>query len=239
MVARGDLGVEMPPEDVPIVQKQHHRRAPAAPASRSSSPPQMLESMVDHPRPTRAEVSDVANAIFDGTDAVMLSGETAVGQVPGRVGRDDGRIALAAERELPYGRLRPSMGSEASNQRATPSRSGAVGAAPTGAEGARVPHAVGHPAPAVAYRPQVPILALSRAARRVRRCALLWGVVGAVRDEPDGTPELLDICAEAAVDNGLAQKGDTIGISAGLPPGRAGGHQPLQGPHHRIIRSLL
>jgi pyruvate kinase len=74
-----------------------------------------------------------------------------------------------------------------------------------------------------AYRPQAPVLALSERLAVVRRCSLLWGVRGAVRDEPEGTLELIDICAQAAVDNGFAEKGDTVGISAGLPPGRAGG----------------
>jgi pyruvate kinase len=223
MIARGDLGIELPIEEVPLVQKRL-----LALAGRRATPTitatQMLESMVHSTRPTRAEVADVANAIFDGTDAVMLSQETAVGANPVESVRMMAAIATTAERELPYGRWLAERGPQASNQHQAIAF-GAVGAVyQLGLKAIVAPTRSGATARLMSsYRPRAPVLALSERLDVVRRCSLLWGVRGAVRDEPEGTLELLDICAQAAVDNHLAERGDLIGISAGLPPGRSGG----------------
>jgi pyruvate kinase len=223
MIARGDLGIELPIEEVPLVQKRL-----LAVAGRQAKPTitatQMLESMVHSSRPTRAEVADVANAIFDGTDAVMLSQETAVGSHPIEAVEMMARIAEAAERELPYGRWLAERGPQASNQYHAIAF-GAVGAVyQLGLKAIVSPTRTGTTARLIsAYRPKAPVLALSPRREIVRRCQLLWGVRAAVQEEEKHTIELLDQCARAAVTAGLAEPGDQIGITAGLPPGSAGG----------------
>jgi pyruvate kinase len=223
MIARGDLGIELPIEEVPLVQKRL-----LAVAGRRAKPTitatQMLESMVHSSRPTRAEVADVANAIFDGTDAVMLSQETAVGSHPVAAVEMMARIAEAAERELPYGRWLSERGPQASNQYHAIAF-GAVGAVyQLGLKAIVSPTRTGTTARLIsAYRPKAPVLALSPRREIVRRCQLLWGVRAAVQEEEEHTIDLLEQCARAAVTAGLAEPGDQIGITAGLPPGSAGG----------------
>jgi pyruvate kinase len=223
MIARGDLGIELPIEEVPLVQKRiltlaGRRAKPAITAT------QMLESMVHSKRPTRAEVADVANAIFDGTDAVMLSQETAVGKYPVEAVQMMASIAKSTERELPYGRWLGERGPQASNQYHAISF-GAVGAVyQLGLKAVVSPTRTGATARLIsAYRPRAPVLALSPDLGVVRRCAFLWGVRGELREEPTETIDLIERCAQAAVEAGLATQGDTIGITAGLPPGRSGG----------------
>jgi pyruvate kinase len=225
MIARGDLGIELPIEQVPLVQKRL-----LALAGRSAKPSitatQMLESMVHSTRPTRAEVTDVANAIFDGTDAVMLSQETAVGRYPVEAVEMMASIAESTERELPYGRWLTERGLKGDGgDEAAAIAFGAVGAvyqldlkvivAPTfsGATARLIS----------AHRPAVPVLALSPDPDVVRRCALLWGVHAQLNEEPRGTTDLIDVCVEAARHSGLARPGDRIGITAGLPAGQSGG----------------
>ncbi|MDQ3720725.1 MAG: pyruvate kinase, partial [Actinomycetota bacterium] len=223
MIARGDLGIELPIEEVPLVQKRI-----LAKAGRSAVPTitatQMLESMVHSSRPTRAEVADVANAIFDGTDAVMLSQETAVGKYPVEAVEMMASIAEATERELPYGRWLAERGPQANNQYHAISF-GAVGAVyQLGLKAIVSPTRTGTTVRLISsYRPRAPVLALSMYPDVVRRCCLLWGVKAALNEEPQHTTELIDSCAQAAVDEGLANPGDTIGITAGLPAGSSGG----------------
>jgi pyruvate kinase len=223
MVARGDLGIELPLEEVPLVQKRI-----LALAGRRATPTitatQMLGSMVHSSRPTRAEVADVANAIMDGTDAVMLSEETAVGRDPVRVVEMMASIATTTERELPYGRWLAERGPQANNQYHAIAF-GAVGAVyQLGLKAIVSPTSSGETARLVsAYRPKAPVLALSPRREVVRRCALLWGVLSAVQEESPSTLDQIEQCAQAAVDAGLVERGDQIGITAGLPPGRAGG----------------
>ena len=223
MIARGDLGIELPLEEVPLVQKRL-----LAIAGRMAKPTitatQMLESMVHSTRPTRAEVADVANAIFDGTDAVMLSQETAVGNYPVEAVEMMASIAEATERELPYGRWLSERGPQANNQYHAIAF-GAVGAVyQLGLKAIVSPTNTGTTARLIsAYRPKAPVLALSPRKEIVRRCQLLWGVQAALHTESQGTLDLIDSCAKAAVHAGLAEKGDKIGITAGLPAGTAGG----------------
>jgi pyruvate kinase len=223
MIARGDLGIELPIEEVPLVQKRL-----LAVAGRQATPTitatQMLESMVHSTRPTRAEVADVANAIFDGTDAVMLSQETAVGRHPVRAVEMMASIAKATERELPYGRWLAERGPQANNQYHAIAF-GAVGAVyQLGLKAIVSPTNTGTTARLIsAYRPRAPVLALSPRREIVRRCQLLWGVQAVVHDEPQETIDLIETCAQAAVDQGLADRGEQIGITAGLPAGTAGG----------------
>jgi pyruvate kinase len=223
MIARGDLGIELPIEEVPLVQKRL-----LALAGRRAKPTitatQMLESMVHSTRPTRAEVADVANAIFDGTDAVMLSQETAVGRHPALAVEMMASIATTAERELPYGRWLAERGPQANNQYHAISF-GAVGAVyQLGLKCIVCPTNTGTTARLIsAYRPRAPVLALSPRPEVVRRCRLLWGVHPQLNEEPLDTLDLIEACADAACLAGMARPGDKIGITAGLPAGRSGG----------------
>src|SRR5215204_1357791 len=223
MIARGDLGIELPIEEVPLVQKRL-----LALAGRSATPTitatQMLESMVHSTRPTRAEVADVANAIFDGTDAVMLSQETAVGKHPVLAVQMMASIAQTVERELPYGRWLAERGPQANNQYHAIAF-GAVGAVyQLGLKGIVSPTNTGATVGLIsAYRPKAQVLALSPDRAVVRRCCLLWGVHPQLHEEPLATLDLIEACANAALEAGLAGEGDKIGITAGLPTGHAGG----------------
>ena len=223
MVARGDLGIELPIEQVPLVQKRllHVAGQRAKPCITAT---QMLESMISSTRPTRAEVADVANAIFDGTDAVMLSQETAVGRDPAGAVEMMASIARATEEELPYWRLLTERGLRGGDESASIAF-GAVGAVyQLGLRALVCPTMTGRTARLISsHRPQVPTLALSPRIEVVRRCAIYWGVLGRLMEEPHDTPELLEACERAAVEAGLCTSGDKIGITAGLPAGLAGG----------------
>src|SRR3954468_12551017 len=223
MVARGDLGIELRIEEVPLVQKRllalcGQYAKPAITAT------QMLESMVNSSRPTRAEVTDVANAIFDGTDAVMLSQETAVGRYPVEAVAMMASIAETTERELPYARWLTERGAVNGDESATIAF-GAVGAVyQLDLKAIVVPTITGRTAALIAgHRPHVPVLALCPTEPVVRRCALYWGVTGKMFEEPDNTTDLLDAAGRAAKDFGIARSGDKIGITAGLPSLRSGG----------------
>jgi pyruvate kinase len=223
MIARGDLGIELPIEEVPLVQKRL-----LAVAGRRAKPTitatQMLESMVHSTRPTRAEVADVANAIFDGTDAVMLSQETAVGKHPVLAVEMMASIAETTERELPYGRWLAERGPQANNQYHAIAFGAVGGVYQLGLKCIVSPTNTGTTARLIsAYRPKAPVLALSPRPEVVRRCRLLWGVHPRLHEEPLDTLELIETCAQAAVDAGFAERGDKIGITAGLPAGSAGG----------------
>jgi pyruvate kinase len=223
MVARGDLGIELPIEEVPLVQKKilHIAGQKAKPSITAT---QMLESMVQSTRPTRAEVADVSNAIFDGTDAVMLSQETAVGRDPAGAVHMMSQIAIATERELPYWRMLTERGLRGGDESAAIAF-GAVGAVyQLGLKALVCPTLTGRTAQLISsHRPQVPTLALSRRIEVVRRCCIYWGVRGQLSEEPHDTPALLEVCAEAAKQAGLVEAGDKIGITAGLPAHLAGG----------------
>ena len=223
MVARGDLGIELPIEEVPLVQKRllalaGRRAKPAITAT------QMLESMVHSTRPTRAEVADVANAIFDGTDAVMLSQETAVGRHPVLAVSMMASIAETTERELPYGRWLAERGPQANNQYHAIAFGAVGGVYQLGLKCIVTPTNTGTTARLIsAYRPKAPVLALSPSRDVVRRCRLIWGIYPVLHQEPMETLDLIEACARAAIHAGLAVPGDKIGITAGLPAGRSGG----------------
>ncbi len=217
MVARGDLGIELPLAQVPSVQRRlislsgKHSR-PCITAT------QMLASMVSSPRPTRAEVSDVANAIYQGTDAVMLSEETAVGENPVEAVRVMDQIARATEPELPYTDWVFNR-AESHNDVAGSVARAAVGSTYTlGLAALIVPTRSGRTARVVsAHRPKVPVLAVSPRIETVRRLNLLFGVQCAIADEWTGITQLLEDCSRLARETGVAASGDLIGITAGLP----------------------
>ena len=218
MIARGDLGIELPIERVPGVQR--HLLALAGRYSVPSiTATQMLASMVASPRPTRAEVSDVANAIFQGTDAIMLSEETAVGDYPAEAVRVMDRIAHETEPELPYGDwVLNRAGSHETDVASSVARA-AVGATYTlGLAAIVVPTRSGRTARLVsAHRPRTPVLAISPRLATVRRLNLLFGVQCVIADDWTGITALLDDCARLARQAGVAKSGDLIAITAGLP----------------------
>ena len=218
MVARGDLGIELPIEKVPIVQKR--LLALAGHFSRPSiTATQMLASMVASPRPTRAEVSDVANAIYQGTDAVMLSEETAVGQFPVEAIRVMDRIARETEPDLPYGEWGLNRAHADDSDVANSVARAAVASTYTlGLRALVVPTRSGRTARLVsAHRPQVPVLAVSPRIETVRRLNLLFGVQCVIADEWTGISALLADCSRLVREAGIASAGDLIGITAGLP----------------------
>jgi pyruvate kinase len=217
MVARGDLGIELPLAHVPVVQKRLIRGA-----GRRSKPAitatQMLASMVTARRPTRAEVTDVANAIYDGTDAVMLSEETAVGKNPIEAVRVMDQIARATEPDLPYGEWLFGRTDQATQDVADSVAQGAVGAVyRLGLAALVVPTTSGRTARLVsAHRPNVPVLAVSPRIETVRRLNLLFGVTAVLNEHETDVRGLLQDCARLAAEHGIAAPGDLIAITAGL-----------------------
>ncbi len=223
MVARGDLGVELPPEEVPIIQKEIIRRCneEGVPVITAT---QMLESMIHHPRPTRAEASDVANAIVDGTDAIMLSGETAVGKYPVEAVSMMNRIAAATENRL-FKTLK------------------------TGTEEIKVwgdsEHAIAHAvyytaldinATAIVaftksggtariiskYRPAIPIIGVTHTPPILKRFSLYWGVRGVLVELKENTDSMINGVEQKLLETGLAKRGDKVIITLGVPWGVAG-----------------
>jgi len=218
MVARGDLGVELPLAQVPIVQKRLIRAAGRR-SKAAITATQMLASMVNARRPTRAEVTDVANAIYDGTDAVMLSEETAVGQHPVEAVEVMDRIARATEPDLPYGEWLFRRTDQATQDIADSVAQSAVGAVyRLGLKAMVVPTTSGRTARLVsAHRPDVPVLAISPRIETVRRLNLLFGVTAVQSEYESDVHGLLGDCAEMATRHGIASSGDLIAITAGLP----------------------
>jgi pyruvate kinase len=221
MVARGDLGVEIGPALVPLVQKRIilrslERRKPVITAT------QMLESMVHVPEPTRAEASDVANAILDGTSAVMLSGETAVGDYPVEAVAYMDRIAAAVEpsigyrHELPEAVDEPTIGQAMSNAACDI-------AEVLGAQAILVPTFTGRTASAVArLRPRRPIVALTHTNTARRQLAIEWGVVPLLIPETENVEHLWQSSIDAARRAGLVTAGDRVVITAGTAVNVAG-----------------
>ncbi len=218
MVARGDLGIEVPLAEVPVLQKRLIRAA-----GRRSKPAitatQMLASMVTARRPTRAEVTDVANAIYDGTDAIMLSEETAVGQHPVEAVRVMDQIARATEPDLPYGEWLFSRTDQGTQDIADSVAQSAVGAVyRLGLKALVVPTTSGRTARLLsAHRPNVPVLAISPRPETVRRLSLLFGVTCVLNEHETDVRSLLSDCARLAAHHGVAKSGDLIAIVAGLP----------------------
>jgi pyruvate kinase len=223
MVARGDLGIEVPIETVPIIQKEI-----IAKCNRASKPvvtaTQMLESMIAAPRPTRAEATDVANAILDGTDAVMLSGETAIGAFPTEAVRTMAQIAREVERHYPHALLR-----DRRLENFAPTIASSIAEAATRASAElRIPYIVtgtttGNTAHHIAaFRPQARIVALTPEPYVARRLALLWGTEALMIDEYSSFDVLLHVTERQMVKAGLVRSGDLIAFTTGMPVGSGG-----------------
>jgi pyruvate kinase len=223
MVARGDLGIELPIEQVPIVQKRLLRTAGNL-ARPSITATQMLDSMVNSPRPTRAEATDVANAILDGTDAVMLSQETAVGNFPVEAVAMMASIAEHTERSLPYARWNEErVRRDARDPAYTIAYSACSAARDLGLAALVIPSLSGRSVRLIsAHRPNVPIYCLSPDPETVRRTGFMWGVEAAHIPFYGITEELIAASAARAVELGWVRPGERIGITAGLPSGSPG-----------------
>ncbi len=223
MVARGDLGIELPIETVPLVQK-HLLRLAGELARPSITATQMLDSMVASSRPTRAEVADIANAILDGTDAIMLSQETAVGQYPIEAIEMMAAIATHTERELPYRDWNEHRVSrDARDPAYTLAHNACTAARELELDALVIPTLSGRSVRLVsAHRPNVPILALSPGKETVRRCGLMWGVQAAPMRRHHITEDLIADAAARIVELGWLPPGARVGITAGLPSGGPG-----------------
>ncbi len=223
MVARGDLGLQLPIEDVPLVQKRiiGMCREAGRPVITAT---QMMESMMENSRPTRAEASDVANAILDGTDAIMLSGETASGMYPVEAVNAMSRLAEKTEKSPEFARL-----VEAQEWRKAGDATEAVARAACRIAGDLHARAIlsfstsGFTARMVAkFRPRVPVLCATYRERTARQVALLWGVQPLLTDEFHDTEEMISKGFIAGIDGGVLKQGDLVVITAGIPVGRPG-----------------
>ena len=222
MVARGDLGVELPAERVPIIQKSIIRKCNQA-AIPVITATQMLDSMIRNPRPTRAEASDVANAIFDGTDAIMLSGESAAGDYPVEAVKTMAKIARETENSLSY--TRDLFQDEDSQKSATEAISLASCETAVNLDADAIITATdsGLTARMVAkYRPDIKIIAVTPNERVLHSLALSWGVAPVKGENADSTDKMIQLSIDSALDKGYIQNGDLVTVTAGAPVGMPG-----------------
>ena len=223
MVARGDLGVEIPAARVPILQKQMIRKGlqqgkPVITAT------QMLDSMMRNPRPTRAEVSDVANAVYDGTGSVMLSGETAGGKYPVEALQAMVGIVTETESAIDYWKqFQKQRVLPASNINDAITHTCCLTAKDLNASAILAATTSGHTARVISrFRPACPIVALTTAEKVRRQLAISWGIQPLLYGSVDSTDRLLALCVDTARKEGLIQPGDTVVITAGVPLGKSG-----------------
>ncbi len=223
MVARGDLGIEIPPEQIPLVQKMIIKKTLQA-SKAVITATQMLESMTHNPRPTRAEVTDVANAIFDGTSAIMLSGETAAGKYPVETVKMMNSIAVTAEASLNYEKILREAAQEHSLTitnaiaHATCSMAMEMNAQVivTATSSGETPKALSK------YKPKVPVVAVTPSQETARRLSLNWGVYPILAPHFKSTDEMFETCIDVAKEAGFVQEGELAVLTAGVPIGLAG-----------------
>ena len=223
MVARGDLGVEIPAARVPIMQKQMIRKGLQA-GKPVITATQMLDSMMRNPRPTRAEVSDVANAVFDGTSCVMLSGETAGGKYPIEALETMDQVVREAESAINYWhkfakqRVKP-----AANINDAITHTCCLTAKDLDAKAILAATSSGHTARMICrFRPACPVAALTMHEKVRRQLSISWGVIPLLTGEVTSTDRIFSLSAHVARNEGLVQLGDTVVITAGVPLGRSG-----------------
>lgn len=223
MVARGDMGVEIPLEDVPVIQKMIIKKVYDV-GKKVITATQMLDSMMKHPRPTRAEATDVANAIYDGTSAIMLSGETAAGMYPIEALKTMVKIAVRTEQDINYlqrFKQRKTMSNpDVTNaiSHATCTMAGDLNAAAiiTVSKSGRTARMVSK------YRPNCPIVGTCLTERVYRQLALSWGVIPLLLEEKNNAEELFDYAVDKAEEAGIISKGDIVVLTAGVPLGVSG-----------------
>lgn len=223
MVARGDMGVEIPMEEVPILQKEIIKKA-VAQGKHVITATQMLESMIHNPRPTRAEVTDIANAIYDGTTAIMLSGESAAGQYPVEAVKTMARIAERTERDIDYaGRMKKREDVDRTDITTAISHATCTTAMDLNAAAIITVTMSGFTAGMISrYKPNCPIIGCTVYERVCRQLNLMWGVTPIMIAGKETTNALFDEAAKAAMQKGLVKKGDVVVVTAGVPLGIQG-----------------
>ncbi len=223
MVARGDLGVEIPLEEIPILQKKIIQKVYEA-GKQAITATQMLDSMIKNPRPTRAESTDVANAIYDGTSAIMLSGETAAGKYPVEAVKTMAKIAIATEHDINYIEKfrkrdipeRPDVTSAISHATCTTAHDLGAAAILTVSKTGQTARMISK------YRPECPIICGTTNPKVRRQMNLSWAVTPIIVDEKDNTDELFEHVVQVAESRGLVKSGDLTVITAGVPLGVSG-----------------
>lgn len=223
MVARGDMGVEVPLEEVPVLQKQIIKKA-VAKGKQVITATQMLESMMHNPRPTRAETTDIANAIYDGTTAIMLSGESAQGQYPVEAVQTMARIAERTEEDIDFaGRLKKREVPGDGNITTAISHATCTLAADLDVKAIICVTMSGFTASMISrFKPSCPIIGCTVKRLVWRQLNLQWGVMPLLIQEENTAEDLFHAAIDAAVDAGYIVKGDKIIITAGMPLGISG-----------------
>lgn len=223
MIARGDLGVEIPLEDIPVIQKLLIKKSFCA-GKQVITATQMLESMMKNPRPTRAEISDVANAIYDGTSAIMLSGETAAGAYPVDTLKTMNKIAERTERAIDYNKrfrhrdvdTTPDVTNAISHATCTTAHDLGAAAIITVTKSGMTARMISK------YRPAVPIIGCTTEPKVQRQMNLSWGVTPYTIDEKGNSDDLFAAALDVAMSNGHIKDGDLVVITAGVPVGTSG-----------------
>ena len=223
MVARGDLGVEILTEEIPLIQKKIIKKCNIA-GKPVITATQMLDSMIRNPRPTRAEVTDVANAILDGSDAIMLSGETAIGKYPIEAVETMHNIAIKTEESLDYLEiLKSKLAIKDITTTNAISKATCTTAEDLGATAIITATSSGYTSKAISkFRPRAPIIAATTTEKVRRRLSLVWGVYPVLSMESDITDEVIDRSIHSAMKNDYVKEGDLIVITAGIPVGVSG-----------------
>lgn len=217
MVARGDLGVEIPLEDIPVIQKNIISKAYSA-GKPVITATQMLESMTHNPRPTRAEICDVANAIYDGSSAIMLSGETAIGEYPVEAVRTMAKIARRTENDINYIGRFSRISEHGGDITSAVSHAACQAAIDLGASAIIAVSESGYtPRMLSRFRPDTGIIGCSPTSKSCRQLMLSWGVTPIKTDEVDSTDKLFENAAEKALESGLVKSGELAVVVAGTP----------------------
>ncbi|MBU5255150.1 pyruvate kinase [Tissierella praeacuta] len=238
MVARGDLGVEIQTEEIPLVQKELIKKSnlvgkPVITAT------QMLDSMMRNPRPTRAEVTDVANAILDGSSAIMLSGETAAGKYPVESVKTMYNIAIRTEESLNYSEILSSKVAitEVSTTNAI-GKATCTTAMDLGASAIITATSSGYTSKAISkFRPKSPIIAATTTESVMRRLSLVWGVYPVLSPYSNSTDDVIEFSIQSAVNESYVKEGDLVVITAGIPVGTSGSTNLIK--VHTIGKTLL
>lgn len=223
MVARGDLGVEIPTEEMPLVQKNMIKRCNDE-AKIVITATQMLDSMIRNPRPTRAEVTDVANAIIDGTDAIMLSGETAAGKYPVEAVKTMNKIARAVEESFDYASMlkKKKYARQVSVTNAI-SHATCTTAIDLNAKAIIASTSGGYTARMIScYRPSAPIIATTNDEKTFNQSTLLWGVYPLLTKRMENAEDIINVSVQESMDRNLIGVGDVVVITAGVPVGKSG-----------------